>query len=87
LFINYGDTEAFYAMQAIQNLRAAGIKVELYPENVKVASNFSMLLIKYSFCLCYRLVKQIASNSILLKLASEQVLVVKKFKGLCMRFV
>ena len=40
LFINYGDAEAFYAMQAIKQLRAAGIKVELYPENVKVAKQF-----------------------------------------------
>ncbi|MBC5839823.1 histidine--tRNA ligase [Flavobacterium sp. F-380] len=40
LFINYGDGEAFYAMQAIKQLRAAGIKVELYPENVKVAKQF-----------------------------------------------
>jgi histidyl-tRNA synthetase len=40
LFINYGDNEAFYAMQAIQQLRAAGIKVELYPDNAKMAKQF-----------------------------------------------
>lgn len=40
LFINYGDQEAFYALQAIQKLRASGIKVELYPENTKVAKQF-----------------------------------------------
>ncbi|MDG2431773.1 histidine--tRNA ligase [Flavobacterium sp.] len=40
LFINYGDAEAFYAMQAIQKLRAAGIKVELYPDNAKMAKQF-----------------------------------------------
>jgi histidyl-tRNA synthetase len=40
LFINYGDNEAFYALQAIQKLRASGIKVELYPDNVKVAKQF-----------------------------------------------
>ncbi|CAM4023168.1 histidine--tRNA ligase [Flavobacterium weaverense] len=40
LFINYGDAEAFYAMQAIQKLRASGIKVELYPDNAKVAKQF-----------------------------------------------
>ena len=40
LFINYGDKEAFYALQAIQKLRAAGIKVELYPENAKVVKQF-----------------------------------------------
>ena len=40
LFINYGDSEAFYAMQAIQKLRTSGIKVELYPDNAKVAKQF-----------------------------------------------
>jgi histidyl-tRNA synthetase len=40
LFINYGDEEAFYALQAIQELRASGIKVELYPDNTKVAKQF-----------------------------------------------
>ncbi|MFV5688401.1 histidine--tRNA ligase [Flavobacterium sp. ZT3R25] len=40
LFINYGDTEAFYGLQAIQKLRATGIKVELYPDNAKVAKQF-----------------------------------------------
>jgi len=40
LFINYGDSEAFYAMKAIQRLRASGVKVELYPDNAKVAKQF-----------------------------------------------
>ena len=40
LFINYGDKEAFYAMKAIKDLRASGIKVELYPDNAKVAKQF-----------------------------------------------
>lgn len=40
LFINYGDKEAFYGLQAIQKLRASGIKVELYPDNAKVAKQF-----------------------------------------------
>ena len=40
LFINYGDEEAFYALQTIQKLRASGIKVELYPDNAKVAKQF-----------------------------------------------
>ena len=40
LFINYGDQEAFYALQAIQKLRASGVKVELYPDNTKVAKQF-----------------------------------------------
>jgi histidyl-tRNA synthetase len=40
LFINYGDAEAFYGLQAIQKLRASGIKVELYPDNAKLAKQF-----------------------------------------------
>lgn len=40
LFINYGDTEAFYAMKAIKELRNLGVKVELYPDNEKVAKQF-----------------------------------------------
>lgn len=40
LFINYGDTEAFYAMKAIKELRNAGVKVELYPDASKVAKQF-----------------------------------------------
>jgi histidyl-tRNA synthetase len=40
LFLNYGDAEAYYAMQAIQKLREAGLKVELYPENAKMVKQF-----------------------------------------------
>jgi len=40
LFVNYGDEEAFYALQAIKNLRASGIKVELYPDKAKVGKQF-----------------------------------------------
>ncbi len=40
LFINYGEKEAFYAMQAIQNLRTKNIKVELYPDVIKVGKQF-----------------------------------------------
>ena len=40
LFINYGDNEASYAMKAIKDLRASGIKVELYPDNTKMAKQF-----------------------------------------------
>ncbi|MBP4138274.1 histidine--tRNA ligase [Flavobacterium geliluteum] len=40
LFINYGDAEALYASQAIQKLRKENIKVELYPDNVKVGKQF-----------------------------------------------
>ena len=40
LFLNYGEKEVFYAMKAITKLRNFGIKVELYPDNVKVAKQF-----------------------------------------------
>jgi histidyl-tRNA synthetase len=40
LFINYGVNEAFYAMKAIKELRQLGIKVELYPDNAKLAKQF-----------------------------------------------
>jgi histidyl-tRNA synthetase len=40
LFINYGEKEAFYAMKAIKELRLSGIKVELYPDNAKLAKQF-----------------------------------------------
>jgi histidyl-tRNA synthetase len=36
LFINYGEAEALYAMQAIQKLRKASVNVELYPDAIKV---------------------------------------------------
>jgi histidyl-tRNA synthetase len=41
LFVNYGQTEALYAMQAIKQLRANGIAVELYPDAVKVGKQFA----------------------------------------------
>lgn len=40
LFINLGDKEASYAMQAIGRLRKSGIKVELYPDNAKLGKQF-----------------------------------------------
>ncbi len=36
LFINFGDTEALYSLQAIQKLRAAGVNAELYPDAAKM---------------------------------------------------
>lgn len=36
LFINFGEEEALYAMQAIQQLRNAGVKAELYPDAAKM---------------------------------------------------
>jgi histidyl-tRNA synthetase len=40
LFLNFGDEETKYAMKAITELRKSGVKVELYPENVKMAKQF-----------------------------------------------
>jgi len=40
LFINFGDKEALYAMKAIKQLRQAGVKSELYPDNVKIGKQF-----------------------------------------------
>jgi histidyl-tRNA synthetase len=40
LFLNFGENEAFYCMQAIKKLRDLGIKVELYPDNIKVGKQF-----------------------------------------------
>jgi histidyl-tRNA synthetase len=36
LFINFGDTEALYAIKAIKNLRAQNINAELYPDAAKM---------------------------------------------------
>ncbi len=36
VFMNFGDKEAQFCLQAIQKLRAAGISVELYPDSAKM---------------------------------------------------
>ncbi len=36
LFVNFGNEEAAYSMQAIQKIRANHIKAELYPDNAKM---------------------------------------------------
>ncbi len=36
LFINFGETEALYAMKAITQLRKQGISAELYPDDAKM---------------------------------------------------
>ncbi len=36
LFVNFGNEEALYAMQAISALREAGISAELYPDDAKM---------------------------------------------------
>lgn len=40
IFLNFGETEAKFAMKAITQLRSAGIKVELYPDNAKIGKQF-----------------------------------------------
>jgi histidyl-tRNA synthetase len=40
IFLNFGQEEAKYAMKAISQLRAAGCKVELYPDTVKIGKQF-----------------------------------------------
>jgi histidyl-tRNA synthetase len=41
LFINFGKTEAMYAMRAIAQLRNRGINAELYPDAVKMSKQMS----------------------------------------------
>jgi len=36
LFINFGDDEALYCLQAIKQLRNAGVSAELYPSSAKM---------------------------------------------------
>ncbi|MFL9844778.1 histidine--tRNA ligase [Flavobacterium rhizosphaerae] len=40
LFINFGEKEARYALQAIQVLRRQGIRAELYPDAAKIGKQF-----------------------------------------------
>jgi histidyl-tRNA synthetase len=36
LFLNFGENEALYCMEALNKLRALDIKSELYPDNTKL---------------------------------------------------
>ena len=40
MFINFGNKETLYSMKAITKLRSNNIKVELYPDNAKIAKQF-----------------------------------------------
>lgn len=40
LFLNFGESQAFEAMKAIQQLRAQNVKVELYPDAAKIDKQF-----------------------------------------------
>ena len=75
LFINYGEKEAFYAMQAIKELRNLGIKLELYPDAAKLAKQFQHADkrgIPYAILVGEQ---EVASNSFVLKnlMSGEQV--------------
>jgi histidyl-tRNA synthetase len=40
MFLNFGEIQAFEAMQVIQKLRMQNIKVDLYPDNSKIDKQF-----------------------------------------------
>jgi histidyl-tRNA synthetase len=40
IFLNFGIEETKYAMKAITEMRKSGIKIELYPDNVKIGKQF-----------------------------------------------
>lgn len=40
MFLNFGDSEAKYAMKAVTKLRQQGIKVEMYPDKAKIGKQF-----------------------------------------------
>ncbi|MEO8235128.1 MAG: histidine--tRNA ligase [Flavobacterium sp.] len=40
IFLNFGQEETKYSMKAITELRKSGVKIELYPDNVKIAKQF-----------------------------------------------
>ncbi|MFK7048677.1 Histidine--tRNA ligase [Flavobacterium columnare] len=40
IFLNFGSEEALYSMKTITKLRQLGIKVELYPDSVKIGKQF-----------------------------------------------
>jgi histidyl-tRNA synthetase len=82
LFINYGDDEAFYALKAIQKLRSAGIKVELYPDSAKMAKQFQHAE-KRNIPFAVMVGEQeIASNSFSLKNLASGEQVALDFEGL-----
>ena len=40
MFLNFGDTQSFEVMQAVQKLRIANIKTEMYPDATKIDKHF-----------------------------------------------
>ncbi len=41
LFVNFGEREALYSLQALQKIRQAGINAELYPDAAKMAKQMN----------------------------------------------
>src|SRR5690606_1275739 len=41
LFINFGEREALYSMEALRQLRRAGINAELYPDVAKITKQMN----------------------------------------------
>jgi histidyl-tRNA synthetase len=82
LFINYGDDEAFYALKAIQKLRGAGIKVELYPDSAKMAKQFQHADKRNIPFAVMVGEEEIASNSFSLKNLASGEQVALDFEGL-----
>lgn len=82
LFINYGESEAFYAMKAIKELRNSGIKVEMYPDNAKVAKQFQHADKRGIPFAVTAGEQEMASNSFLLKNLANGEQTSVDFKGL-----
>lgn len=41
LFVNFGESEADFCLQALKNVRAAGIRAEIYPDSAKMKKQMS----------------------------------------------
>lgn len=42
LFINFGEKEAAFSMQVLQQVRAAGIRAEIFPDSSKMKNRWDM---------------------------------------------
>lgn len=82
LFINYGESEAFYAMKAIKELRNSDIKVEFYPDNAKVAKQFQHADKRGIPFAVIAGEQEMASNSFLLKNLANGEQTTVDFEGL-----
>jgi histidyl-tRNA synthetase len=41
IFLNFGETEQLYALKAVQQVRAAGIAAEIYPDKAKIGKQMN----------------------------------------------